>query len=196
MNYAWCFMILLSLACAFVNGKIPETIEAMLNGAEESVFTLLSFAGIMCFWTGILKIGEDSGILKLAERLFYPLMKRLFPDTSRQARTFMTINLSANLLGMGNASTPMGLKAMETLDDENGRPDKISSPMAMFVIFNTASITLFPTTVIALRTAAGASAPYDVIVPIWIASFTALLAGIILVKIFFGKHICENNINT
>lgn len=195
MNYAWCFMILLSFVCAFVNGRIPETVEAMLSGAGESVFTLLSFAGIMCFWTGILKIGEDSGVLKLAEKLFSPLIKRLFPNTSQRARTFMAINLSANLLGMGNAATPMGIKAMETLDSENNTPNKLSRSMAMFAVFNTASITIFPTTVIALRTAAGSSAPYDIIVPIWAASFTALITGVILVKIFFG-NICENNINT
>ena len=196
MNYAWCFMVLLSLVCAFVNGRIPETVEAMLSGAGESIFTLLSFAGIMCFWTGILKIGEDSGVLKLAEKLFSPLIKRLFPNTSQQARTFIAINLSANLLGMGNAATPIGIKAMEKLDSENNMSNKPSQSMAMFAVFNTASITIFPTTVIALRTAAGSSAPYDIIVPIWVASLTALTTGIILVKIFFGNNICENNINT
>lgn len=196
MNYAWCFMVLLSLVCAFVNGRIPETVEAMLSGAGESIFTLLSFAGIMCFWTGILKIGEDSGVLKLAEKLFSPLIKRLFPNTSQQARTFIAINLSANLLGMGNAATPIGIKAMEKLDSENNISNKPSRSMAMFAVFNTASITIFPTTVIALRTAAGSSAPYDIIVPIWVASLTALTTGIILVKIFFGNNICENNINT
>ncbi len=195
MNYAWCFMVLLSLVCAFVNGRIPETVEAMLSGAGESIFTLLSFAGIMCFWTGILKIGEDSGVLKLAEKLFSPLIKRLFPNTSQQARTFIAINLSANLLGMGNAATPIGIKAMEKLDSENNISNKPSRSMAMFAVFNTASITIFPTTVIALRTAAGSSAPYDIIVPIWVASLTALTTGIILVKIFFGNNICENNIN-
>ena len=196
MNYAWCFMVLLSLVCAFVNGRIPETVEAMLSGAGESIFTLLSFAGIMCFWTGILKIGEDSGVLKLAEKLFSPLIKRLFPNSSQQARTFIAINLSANLLGMGNAATPIGIKAMEKLDSENNISNKPSRSMAMFAVFNTASITIFPTTVIALRTAAGSSAPYDIIVPIWVASLTALTTGIILVKIFFGNNICENNINT
>ena len=189
-------MVLLSLVCAFVNGRIPETVEAMLSGAGESIFTLLSFAGIMCFWTGILKIGEDSGVLKLAEKLFSPLIKRLFPNTSQQARTFIAINLSANLLGMGNAATPIGIKAMEKLDSENNISNKPSRSMAMFAVFNTASITIFPTTVIALRTAAGSSAPYDIIVPIWVASLTALTTGIILVKIFFGNNICENNINT
>ena len=187
-------MVLLSFVCAAANGRVSETVETMLSGAGESVFTLLSFAGIMCFWTGILKIGEDSGVLKLAEKLFSPLIKRFFSNTSQQACTFMTINLSANLLGMGNAATPMGLKAMEKLDSENDIPNKLSHAMAMFAVFNTASITIFPTTVIALRTAAGSSAPYDIIVPIWIASFAALITGVILVKIFFGNNICENNI--
>ena len=178
-------MILISYVCAFVNGKIPETTQALMTGAKDSVFTLLSFAGVMCFWTGIMKIGEDSGILKLAEKLFSPVIKRLFKNADEKSCEFMTANLSANLLGMGNAATPMGIKAMKALDLHNLQPNKISHDMALFAVFNTASITLFPTTVIALRASAGACVPYDVILPIWIASWLPLTVGIILVKIFF-----------
>lgn len=188
MNYAWCFMMLISFVCAFFTGRMQETAEAMLSGAKESVFTLLSFAGVMCFWTGILKIGEEAGILRIVERLFSPLIKHLFPKAGAKARELMTVNLSANLLGMGNAATPMGIKAMSELDSENPKPDKLSHNMAMFAILNTSSITLFPTTVIALRAAAGAAVPYDVIVPIWCASFSALAVGIVLVSIFFKER--------
>ncbi len=184
MNYAWCFMMLVSFVCAFFTGRMQETADAMLSGAKESIFTLLSFAGVMCFWTGILKVGEEAGILKTAQKLFSPVINRLFRNAGEKSKEHMTVNLSANLLGMGNAATPMGIKAMCELDDENPKPEKLSRNMAMFAILNTSSITLFPTTVIALRAAAGAVSPYDVIVPIWCASFIALAAGIILVNVF------------
>ena len=184
MNYAWCFMILVSFVCAFFTGRMQETADAMLLGAKESIFTLLSFAGVMCFWTGILKIGEKAGVLKTAQKLFSPVINRLFRGAGEKAKELMSINLSANLLGMGNAATPMGIKAMCELDKENPKPHTVSHNMAVFAILNTSSITLFPTTVIALRSAAGAAMPYDVIIPIWCASFIALTVGIIMVNIF------------
>lgn len=187
MNYAWCIMIVGSYICAFINGRLPETTEAMLNGAKESVFILLSFAGIMCFWTGILKIGEEAGLLQIVETAFSPIIKRLFPDASKKACEAITANFSANVLGMGNAATPMGVKAMQLLDNENKTPHKISPSMAMLAIFNTSSVTFFPTTVISIRAAAGSSAPYDIIIPIWITSFATLMIGIVLVKLFFKK---------
>ena len=187
MNYAWCLMIGISFVCAFFNGTLPETAEAMLQGAKDSVFTLLSFAGILCFWTGILKVGEDAGFNKAAERFFSPVIRWLFPHTGKTARGFITMNLSANLLGMGNAATPMGIKAMEELDRENPHPETPSKAMCLFTILNTTSFTILPTTVIALRAAAGANSPYDVILPIWCVSAAALILGVILVKIFIRE---------
>ena len=189
MSYAWCFMVCISFVCAFFNGTLQETADAMLQGAKDSVFTLLSFAGIMCFWTGILKVGEDAGIMKFVQKLFSPVIRRLFPKSGEKARGFITMNLSANLLGMGNAATPMGIKAMEELDRENESPSRPSAAMCMFTILNTTSFTIFPATVIALRSAAGAAEPYDVILPIWCVSASALLLGAVLVRIFCRKEL-------
>ena len=184
MNYAWCFMMIASFICAFINGTITETTDAMLHGAKDSVFTLLSFAGMLCFWTGILRVGEDAGVSKIIEKLFAPVVRFLFPKSGASAREFITLNLSANLLGMGNAATPMGVKAMEALDKENPTPAKPSKAMCMFTILNTTSFTVLPSTIIALRASAGASLPYDVIIPIWVTSLAGLTLGIILVSIF------------
>ena len=180
-------MMIAAFVCAVINGRLPETVEAMMNGAKESVFTLLSFAGVMCFWTGILKIGEGAGLMKAAERVFSPVIRLLFPKAGKRARELMTMNISANLLGMGNAATPMGVKAMAELDKENKKPERPSRDMCMFTILNTSSLTLFPSTVIALRAAAGSAAPQEIIFPIWCASVIPLLIGILLVRIFIRE---------
>lgn len=184
MSYAWFFMVCISFICAFFNGTLRETADAMLQGAKDSVFTLLSFAGIMCFWTGILRVGEDAGIMGLVQKIFSPVIRRLFPQSGEKARSFITMNLSANLLGMGNAATPMGIKAMGELDRENTKPSRPSADMCMFTILNTTSFTIFPATVIALRSAAGAAEPHDVILPIWCVSASVMILGIVLVRLF------------
>lgn len=186
MNTAWLLMTAVSLVCAFINGTMAETADAMLQGAKDSVFTLLSFAGVMCFWTGILKAGEDAGAAALVRRCFSPLIRRLFPGAGETALGYITANLSANLLGMGNAATPMGIKAMEALDAENKNPRRPSANMRMFTILNTTSFTVMPATVIALRSAAGAAEPYDVVPAIWCVSAAAAAAGVCLVK-FTGR---------
>lgn len=186
MNYAWCGMIVISFICACINGSISQTMDAMFEGAKESVFTLLSFTGVMCFWTGILKVGEDAGISKFLQMLFAPIIRLLFPKSGPKAREFIALNISANILGMGNAATPMGIKAMEELDRENPVSDKPSKSMCLFTILNTSCFTLIPSSVIALRTAAGSAAPYDIILPTWGAALSALFIGCMIIMIF--KH--------
>ena len=183
MSGIWCFMVCASFVCAFFNGTVPETAAAVLDGAKDSVETLLSFAGIMCFWTGILKAGENAGLMKLIGRLFSPVIKCLFPKTGEEGRALITVNLCANLLGMGNAATPAGIRAMEALDRENAQPEKPSDDMRMFTILNTTSFTVFPATVVALRAAAGSAAPYDIVPAVWCVSAGAVVLGAVLVKL-------------
>ncbi len=182
MNYIWCAMILVSFAAAAVNGRMEETAAAVFEGAASSVTVLLSFAGAMCFWTGILKIAEKSGASGKLEKLLSPLIKKLFPDAGEKARGYIAMNLSANILGMGNAATPMGIKAMECLDEENNKSKTASAAMCMLVALNTTSFQLIPSTVISLRTAAGSANPAAVIVPIWIASLTAVTLTAVITK--------------
>ena len=178
-------MIIISIAAAFFTGTLDETVASGLGAAKESVNTVLSFAGMMCFWTGIMKIAEDSGISKKLERLMRPLTKLLFPKlkSGDKALQKITENMVANLLGMGNAATPAGIDAMHELDKLNENPETPGREMCVFAVLNTCSIGLIPTTVISLRTAAGSLNPASVVVPVWIASVSALISAMLVLKI-------------
>jgi spore maturation protein A len=186
MNYIWSAMIILSLIVAAINGRLDETVNAAFSGAQSSVETILSFAGVMCFWTGILKIAEKSGISEKIKKLLSPVIKFLFPNTDDEAKKYISMNMTANILGMGNAATPMGIKAMSALDKYNTNPLYPSDDMCMFVILNTTSFQLVPTTIIALRTAANSANPLSVIVPIWLTSAVSIIAAVSAVKIMCG----------
>lgn len=187
MNYIWCGMIFISIIVSIFNGTVSETINGAFEGAKSAVFTVLSFAGVMCFWTGIMKIAEKSGLSRAVQKFLKPVINFLFKNAGDEAKQYISMNISANLLGMGNAATPMGIKAMQCLDRENKNPDYASDNMCMLVIINTASLQIIPTTIIALRTAAGSNNPFSVILPIWISSLTALITAVLLAKIYFGR---------
>lgn len=187
MNYIWCGMIIVSIIVSIVNGTVNETINGAFEGAKESVFVVLSFAGVMCFWTGMMRIAEKSGIMGKVEGLLRPVIRFLFPNSASEAKKYIAMNMSANLLGMGNAATPMGIKAMQALDRENSNPLYASDDMCMLVVLNTTSIQLIPTTIIALRVAANSADPFSIVLPIWISSLTAVLVAVFLAKLWFGK---------
>lgn len=187
MNYIWSGMILISLICAAVNGRIDETAAAALDGANASVTFLISLAGAMCFWNGFLKIAENSGASGAVQRLLMPIVKRLFRNAPEKAREYITMNMSANLLGMGNAATPMGIKAMNELDKANGGSLYASNDMCMLVAMNTASIQIVPSTILAIRQAVGAAEPASIVMPILIASFGGCIAAVTAVKIFIKR---------
>ena len=187
VNYIWCAMIIISIIVSVFNGTVSETIDAAFEGAKSAVFTILSFAGVMCFWTGIMKIAEKSGLSQKIEKLLRPIINFLFPNSGDEAKNYIAMNMSANLLGMGNAATPMGIKAMSCLDRENANPLYASDNMCMLVVLNTTSIQLIPTTIIALRVAASSADPFSIILPIWISSLTAVLSAVSLAKLYFGR---------
>ena len=187
VNYIWCAMIIISIIVSVFNGTVSETIDAAFEGAKSAVFTVLSFAGVMCFWTGIMKIAEKSGLSQKIEKLLRPIINFLFPNSGDEAKNYIAMNMSANLLGMGNAATPMGIKAMSCLDRENANPLYASDNMCMPVVLNTTSIQLIPTTIIALRVAASSADPFSIILPIWISSLTAVLSAVSLAKLYFGR---------
>ena len=187
VNYIWCAMIIISIIVSIFNGTVSETIDAAFEGAKSAVFTVLSFAGVMCFWTGIMKIAEKSGLSQKIEKLLRPIINFLFPNSGDEAKNYIAMNMSANLLGMGNAANPMGIKAMSCLDRENANPLYASDNMCMLVVLNTTSIQLIPTTIIALRVAASSADPFSIILPIWISSLTAVLSAVSLAKLYFGR---------
>ena len=186
LNYIWSGIILLSLIVSFFTGKFEECSLAAIEGAGEGVTLAISLCGVMCFWSGIMEIAKRGGILVVLTKIMKPVTKILFPKIKQNSEAMSAIvtNMTANILGMSNAATPLGLKAMEELQKINTNKKRASAEMCMFVIVNTASIQLIPTTLIALRASMGSAEPTSIIVPIWITSALALLIGVSLAKIF------------
>ena len=185
MNYIWGGMILLSLIISVFTGQVEETAAAAVSGAAEAVETCIALLGIMCLWTGLAKIGEKAGLVRMLAKVLRPLTRLMFPKLDKDAPALGSIvmNMVANLFGMGNAATPLGLKAMQELDVVNRHRQTASNAMCMFVVLNTASIQLIPTTVISLRQTYGSAAPAEILVPVWISSICALTVGITAAKL-------------
>ena len=185
MNTIWVFLVLFSYIFSFFAGTTEAVTAAVFSGAEKAVELVLSLLGMMCLWTGLLSVAEESGITAKIERLLSPLMRFLFPSLPEgsSARHAIVMSMTANLLGLSNAATPLGLSAMEKLQKQNLSPDTATDHMCMFVVINTASITLIPTTLLTLRSAAGSAEPFSVMVPVWICSFLSVASGIFAAKL-------------
>lgn len=184
LNYIWGGMILISLIVSLFTGKVDATAAAAAEGAGAAVQTCLTLLGILCLWTGLAKIGEQAGLIRMIARILNPLLKILFPKLEKDsaARGSIVMNMVANLLGMGNAATPLGIKAMGDLHKRNRMRLTASDEMCMFVVLNTASLQLMPTTLISLRQAYGSAAPGSIILPVWLTSVCALTVGILIAK--------------
>ncbi len=189
LNYIWCGMILLSLAVGAFDGKLEAVTAAAMDGAGAAVEMCIGLLGVMCLWTGIAKIAENSGLTRAFAKLLRPVTKVLFPKLKKDsaAMNAIVMNMVANLLGMGNAATPLGIAAMKELYRENGKRGFASNEMCMFVVINTASIQLIPSTVIALRQMFGSQNPSGIIFPVWVCSVCALVMGVTAAK-FFEKR--------
>lgn len=182
LNYLWSGLIILSILCSILLGNTHNLSQALIESGASSIELILTMAGIMCLWSGIMKIAVESGLTALIAKLFSPLLRPLFPKLKKNSDAFqsITMNISANLLGLGNAATPFGLKAMEQLHTLNDRSDTASNEMIIFVVMNTASLQLLPTTLATLRQSYGSTAPFEIIVPVWISSACALAVALII----------------
>lgn len=186
MNYIFYFLIVISIITGAINGRLSEVVNAILTGADKSVKIALSLAGIMAFWLGIMKIAEKSGLVELFARLIKPITKRLFPDIPEEDAAIgdIAMNFSANALGLTNAATPIGLKAMKELQEHNKNKKTASNAMCMFLGMNTASFQLVPATVIAVLVGAGYQNPTEIIAPTLIVTSFTFLCAIFLAKVF------------
>ena len=189
MNYIWPVMVIISFVFSILEGRLDETLAAAFSGAQSAVETVVGMAGMFCFWSGLLNLAEKSGFSKIVSKLVAPLLKVIFPRLSKKEKAFshITMNVVANLMGMGNAATPAGVAAMAELDKINGNSLYASDEMCLFVVMNTASIQLIPTTILSMRTACNSANPGAVIVPIWIASSVALISALIFMKIIIWR---------
>ncbi len=189
LNYIWAFMLLASVIIGFFTGHLGDVAEAAISGAGEGASLVLGMLGVMCFWSGLMEIAEKSGVIRFLSRALRPVLRLLFPRLPKEdpAAGAIVMNMAANLLGMGNAATPLGLRAMRLLDARNHERARASNEMCMFVLINTASLQFIPTTLLLLRQTNGSQNPAEIILPIWIVSAAAMLVGILSAK-FFQKR--------
>jgi spore maturation protein A len=181
LNYLWSGLVIISIICSIFLGNTETLSKALIDSGSSSIELILTMAGIMCLWSGIMKIAVESGFTTLISKLFSPLLRPLFPKLDKDSPAFqsITMNISANLLGLGNAATPFGLKAMEHLHTLNNKSDTASNEMVIFVVMNTASLQLLPTTLATLRQSYGSTAPFEIIVPVWLSSICSLAVALI-----------------
>ena len=184
MSVIWTLMIGASLVCGLLTGNGEAVAAAALNGASAGVELCLSMAGVLCLWMGVMEIMRQAGLAAALSRLLQPVLRRLYPQFARDQAVMDTIaaNVSANLLGLGNAATPLGMEAARSMSRKT--PGVASDGLCMLVVCNTASIQLIPTTVASLRAAAGCAAPFDILPAVWLASMISVSVGVGAAKLF------------
>lgn len=185
LSIIWFLLIFISVAYGLCTKNIENVIQNISLGATESVNLLISLIGIMCFWSGIMEILKESGLINVVSKITKPILSKLFKKSSKdkKAMTYIASNFTANLLGLSNAATPMGLKAAERIYELNGKKGT-PKELIMLVIINCSSIQLIPTTVAGLRTIYGSQNAFDILPSVWITSLVSVSGGILCAKIF------------
>lgn len=189
LNYVWVVLIVLSFISAILTGNMSQLSKSVIDGAVKAVELSLKLLSTMAFWGGMMKIIENSGLSIIISRILAPVMKRIFPSLRdrKDILSVMTMNVTANLLGLGNAATPLGLESMKRLQSVNPDKTKASREMVFFVVMNTASMKLIPTTVASLRQQHGSKTPFDIVPSCVLASSLSLLAGMIVAYILSAR---------
>ena len=183
MAAIWTGMVVISILCGLATGNGPAVGAAALEGAGAAVDLCLAMAGVLCLWMGVMEIMKRSGLSAGLSRLLRPLLGRLYPEFARDQEVMdcISANVSANLLGLGNAATPLGIQAAQKMSRR--RPGVACDGMCMLVVCNTASIQLIPTTVAGVRLAAGCETPFDILPAVWLASAISVCVGILAAKV-------------
>ena len=195
LNYIWIGLILSSVVIGAFTGRLDAVTEAAFKMAETAVSIAIGLIGVMSLWLGLMRIAEKAGMIEFLARLLKPIFRRLFPEVpdGHPALGSILLNISASWLGLGNAATPMGLKAMEQLQELNPQKDTASNSQVTFLAINTASITLLPTTIIAVRVSAGSANPAEIIGTTIFASgcetIVAIIASRLLQRVGRGKEL-------
>ena len=190
VNIIWVLLTVIGILFAMVNGTMEEVNEAIFKGATEAVTLCIGLISVLVFWLGMMKIAEDAGLLTKLSLLFRPIVKWIFPEVPKDhpAMGYILSNMMANLFGLGNAATPLGIKAMEELKELNGGKTEASRSMVTFLAVNTSSITLIPTTVIAIRMNYNAASPTDIVGPTLVATCFAAIASILIDRWFYYRR--------
>ena len=183
MAWVWTGMVTLSLVFGLASGELDAVAGAALEGARSAIELSLSMAGILCLWSGVMEIMNACGLSAGLARLFRPVLRRLLPDACRDEETLAAVsaNVSANLLGLGNAATPLGIRAARRM--ARGCGGTASDELCRLVVLNTASIQLIPATIASVRAAAGCRTPFDILPAVWMASVLSVAAGLTAAKL-------------
>ena len=186
LNKIWPIFIIISFIYAIFSGKLPEVNNSIFESTSSAIQLCLTLVGTMCLWCGMIKIVIQTSAVDKLIKIIKPILRKLFPDINAEdeAHKEISMNIIANLLGLGNAATPLGLKAMKSLQKVNKNKQELSNSMAILIVLNTASIQIIPTTVIAIRTTLGSKNPTEMLVPIWIATIVAAISAILSAKLF------------
>lgn len=189
MNYIWPIMMIFSFFCAIATGSMENLSSSIISGGTDAITLAIKLIGVIALWNGLVNIAEKSGLTRSLCRLLTPLLNLLFPTLKdKEAREAIAMNMTANLLGLDNAATPLGIKAMKRLQALNGNRETASDHMIRFVVINTASLHLFSTTVALLRAEHGSNAPTEILLPALVTSIISLSVGILstsVLKRFF-----------
>ena len=191
MAWIWTGMAVVSVVCGAVYGRMEAVSAAALEGAEQAVRLCLSMAGMLCLWTGLMEVMDRCGLSRRLGRLFRPVLRRLLPQASRDPETLaaVTANVSANLLGLGNAATPLGIQAARRM--ARGCSGTASDELCLLVVLNTASIQLLPATIASVRSASGAQSPFDILPAVWLASALSVVVGVLTAKFLAAVGRCR-----
>ena len=180
MNYIWPLMIVFSFFCAIATGKTPELSSAVVSGGTDAIELVIRLSGVILLWNGLSRIATESGLTNKLCRILSPALRLIFPKLGdKKTMEAIAMNITANLLGLGNAATPLGLDAMSRLQKSNPNPDRATDEMVRFVVINSAAIHLVPTTIAMLRADYGSTEPMEILLPALITSVCALCAGLL-----------------
>ena len=177
LNKIWPVFIIFSFAYAICSGNLEELNSSIFESTSDAISLCISLLGTMCLWNGIMQIANKTTIMNKLITILKPIINLLFPEMkeNKQIQKEISMNMIANILGLGNAATPLGLKAMQSMQKENKKKDTLSNSMLMFIVINTASIQIIPTTVIAIRNSLGSLNPTKIVFPVWIATVCAAI---------------------
>lgn len=192
LNKLWPIFIIISISYAICTGNIDDVNNSIFDSCKEAVDLTITFIGTMALWSGIMEIIKNTTLINKLNNLLSPIMRILFPKIRKEDKEYkeISMNIISNILGLGNASTPLGIKAMKSMQEKNQKKDELTDEMMMFIVLNTASIQLIPTTILAIRSSLGSESPNQIIIPVWIVTIIAAFAGILMTKILlkFGKR--------
>lgn len=178
LNKIWPIFIIVSFSYAIFSGNLEQLNSAIFESTSDAISLSINLLGTICLWNGIMQVANKTTLIDKLTNFLKPIINLLFPEMekNKQIQKEISMNMIANILGLGNAATPLGLKAMKSMQKENPKKDTLTNSMLMFIVLNTASIQIIPTTVIAIRNSLGSTNPTSIVFPVWIATICAALA--------------------